>query len=114
MSLELNDLLGRWVQVWTGSGAGFAALPHLMAGILEDMDDFAIYLRHPNGETLCVPRGAIRQLVPMVPPEDLPVGFLLRPSEKPADSDTLLRPAGSGSIESDLLVRAAGESEEET
>src|SRR5213080_5000802 len=99
-----EPLAGKWVQITT-SQVGPLAIATMIGRVLAGDAGF-LYVQHPNGDTLCLSRSAIRRLrvIELEPEGDAAV--LLRASQAPDPSATLLRPArDSKTTVSELLLR---------
>ena len=105
--------LGKPIKVWMGRG-GRDGLRGFYFGVLDDFDEYAIFLRQQDGETAFLPIYSIVRVEPFDLDSTLPEGSLLRAALNPDEADNLLRPASdSGSDDRDRLLRPMGEDKAE-
>ena len=80
-----SEWIGKWVAVrysYTHS-FGFAGTmdSQYAYGILDSMDEASLLVRQPGGETVYIPRSAVRAFELIEPPELGPAGTMLRASD---------------------------------
>jgi hypothetical protein len=90
-----DEAIGHWVQVVLGADTLYTGGRQVEFGVLRDADEGFLYVERADGETVCLPQPAVRDVRIIEAPELGPGGTLLRPAERP-DAELLLRPAGPG------------------
>jgi hypothetical protein len=91
--------------------SGLMNLPGMSStyfGVLEEVDEHAIYLRSPAGDVLFIPTDTIRGVNDMGPGAERHDDAYLRPSSNPAE-DHLLRPQAGSEADTERLPRPSEE-----
>src|SRR2546421_486388 len=105
MANGVEELIGKWIHVRAGASTlyGYGGMPTDYYGILAAVDDTALYVDLPNGETAYLPRHTIRRIAEMEIPPEGDAGTLLRAAD--ASALPLLRPATREDVDSSMLPR---------
>src|SRR5437016_221686 len=100
----MEQLIGHWVELRLGQSVTVGGLPSFVAGYVEDVTEWALYVRTFKQETLFLPRQSILSARIVDPEDTSDAGILLRPANAPQD-EQLLRPAGDSESDPDKLLR---------